>query len=144
MKRRHSRQELVERHRAEQELGEETEAGGQLIDLADSTIPLTNAGEDGTGPLVATQSMGANAGELRNRMADHSGWDRADDEPQHTSSQSHAEDADPYEIYDDEAVQGMMGYVASFEMSSQYDMLLGAWLPENEEQQSTGNFWDLF
>jgi hypothetical protein len=88
--------------------------------------------------------MDVEADVLRNRPMDDSGWVRRDDGPENMPSQGHVDDAPILGVYDDEAIKGMAGYVASFEMSSQYDMLFGAWLPGSEEQPSTGNFWTLF
>lgn len=88
--------------------------------------------------------MDVEADVLRNRLVDDAGWGRRENGPESMPSQGHVDDVLVLGVYDDEAIKGMVGYVASFEMSSQYDMLFGAWLPESEEQSSTGNFWTLF
>lgn len=88
--------------------------------------------------------MDMEADVLRNRLVDDSGWGRRENGPENMPSQGHVDDAPVLGVYDDEAIKGMAGYVASFEMSSQYDMLFGGWVPESEEQPSTSNFWTLF
>ncbi|KAL7907555.1 hypothetical protein GGI35DRAFT_470160 [Trichoderma velutinum] len=144
LKRRHSRQELVERHRDEQETQRQAVGGVEYTGTVETIVSPTLIAEDISGRLKATQSMDVNADGLSNRLADASGWGRRENGPGNMPSQGHVDDEPILEVYDDEAIKGMAGYVASFEMSSQYDMLFGAWLPESEEQPSTGNFWTLF
>ncbi|KAK0760468.1 hypothetical protein N5P37_006662 [Trichoderma harzianum] len=144
LKRRHSRQELVERHTDEQETQIQAVSGGEYRDTIDSVVSPTIVVEGLNGRFEVTQRMDVEADVLRNRPMDDSGWVRRDDGPENMPSQGHVDDAPILGVYDDEAIKGMAGYVASFEMSSQYDMLFGAWLPGSEEQPSTGNFWTLF
>ncbi|KAK4061643.1 transcriptional regulator family: Fungal Specific TF [Trichoderma aggressivum f. europaeum] len=144
LKRRHSRQELVERHRDEQETQIQAIGGGEYRDIIDAVVSPTIVAEDLNGRFEVTQHMDVEAGVLQNNPIDASGWVGHDDGSETMPSQGHVDDAAILGVYDDEAIKGMAGYVASFEMSSQYDMLFRAWLPGSEEQPSTGNFWTLF
>lgn len=161
LKRRHSRQELIERRqRGYQDVDEQLEIGPPATDTEEHGAPVMPSPVRpaevpniymNTPLSLENSDLTTGRAVRRSSKPGTTRWEQefewADKELEQQEDSRFEEPIGGYPFlgtYHDNSIEAMVGYIAPFESVSQYDMTSETWATGYGEQRTTDDFWTQF